>query len=171
MNHLEGRTAGFFCYGDGGGDELDVEGRPKLLKHMHKHYFDPDNEPFENDRDSYAPLIWQCRYGGIEVPDELWHYVEFGKGEKYSDNQAEDLRRVHFMAEFQALLDFPPAPKLAWDGKLDPKKASPQELHGQEVFFGKAQCSSCHAPPHYTDNIMHDLLFCFRRNVQNVGLR
>ena len=93
LNHLEGRTAGFFCYGDGGGDEFDEEGRPKLLKHTHKHYFDPDEEPFENDRESYAPLIWQCRYGGIEVPDELWHYVEFGKDEKYSDNQAEDLPR------------------------------------------------------------------------------
>ena len=65
--------------------------------------------------------------------------------------------QVHFMAEFQELLDFPPAPKLAWDGKLDPKKASPQELHGQEIFFGKAQCASCHAPPHYTDNTMHNL--------------
>ena len=65
--------------------------------------------------------------------------------------------QVHFMAEFQELLDFPPAPKLAWDGKLDPKKASPQELHGQEVFFGKAQCASCHTPPHYTDNTMHNL--------------
>ena len=65
--------------------------------------------------------------------------------------------QVHFMAEFQELLDFPPAPKLAWDGKLDPKKASAQELHGQEVFFGKAQCASCHTPPHYTDNTMHNL--------------
>jgi cytochrome c peroxidase len=65
--------------------------------------------------------------------------------------------QVHFMAEFQELLDFPPAPKLAWDGKLDPKKASPQELRGQEVFFGKAQCASCHTPPYYTDNTMHNL--------------
>src|ERR1041385_548892 len=91
QNHLEGRTAGFFCYGDGGGDELDNEGRPKLLHLQHKHYFNPDNEPFDDDRDSYAPLVWQCRYAGIEVPDVLWRYVEFGKGEKYSDNQAEDL--------------------------------------------------------------------------------
>jgi cytochrome c peroxidase len=65
--------------------------------------------------------------------------------------------QVHFMAEFQELLDFPPAPKLAWDGKLDPKKTSPQELHGQEIFFGEAQCSSCHQPLYYTDNTMHNL--------------
>jgi multimeric flavodoxin WrbA len=89
VNHLEGRTAGFYCYGDGGGDELDEEGRPRLLRH--KQYFDPDAEPFENDRDTYAPLVWQCRYSGIEVPDHLWRYKEFGRGKKYSDNQAEDM--------------------------------------------------------------------------------
>ncbi len=89
VNHLEGRTAGFFCYGDGGGDEMDDAGRPKLLRN--KDYFNPTAEPFENERDAYAPLIWQCRYGGIEVPDHLWRHVEFGKGKKYSDNQAEDM--------------------------------------------------------------------------------
>jgi cytochrome c peroxidase len=65
--------------------------------------------------------------------------------------------QVHFMSEFQELLDFPPAPKLTVMGKLDPAKASPAELHGQEVFFGKGQCSSCHEPPYYTDNSMHNL--------------
>src|SRR4029434_6206 len=32
--------------------------------------------------------------------------------------------QVHFMAEFQELLDFPPAPKLNVLGKLDPEKAT-----------------------------------------------
>ncbi|KTD69557.1 cytochrome c Hsc [Legionella steelei] len=65
--------------------------------------------------------------------------------------------QVHFMAEFQEILDFPPAPKLNWEGKLDPAKASPAELRGQELFFGKAKCSTCHTPPYYTDNTMHNL--------------
>ena len=65
--------------------------------------------------------------------------------------------QVHFMAEFQALLDFPPAPKLELFGKLDPGKATAAELRGQEVFFGKGQCSACHTPPFYTDNLMHNL--------------
>ncbi len=64
---------------------------------------------------------------------------------------------VHNMAEFQALLDFPPAPKLDAFGKLDPAKASEAELRGQAVFFGKGQCSTCHTPPYYTDNLMHNL--------------
>jgi cytochrome c peroxidase len=65
--------------------------------------------------------------------------------------------QVHFMAELQELLDFPPAPKLDVFGKLDPAKASAAELRGQEIFFGKGQCSSCHIPPYYTDNLMHNL--------------
>lgn len=65
--------------------------------------------------------------------------------------------QVHFMAEFQALLDFPPAPKLDVFGKLDPKKATEAELRGQEIFFGKGKCSVCHPAPFYTDNLMHDL--------------
>ncbi|MGH8058498.1 MAG: cytochrome B6 [Candidatus Entotheonellia bacterium] len=65
--------------------------------------------------------------------------------------------QVHFMAEFQELLDFPPAPKLGIDGKLDPKKATESEMRGQTLFFGKAKCVSCHQPPYYTDNLMHNL--------------
>jgi len=65
--------------------------------------------------------------------------------------------QVHFMAELQELFDFPPAPKLGVDGKLDPARASAAEMRGQALFFGKAQCSTCHMPPYYTDNSMHDL--------------
>ena len=65
--------------------------------------------------------------------------------------------QVHAMAEFQALLDFPPAPKLDLFGKLDRSKASEQELRGEALFAGKAQCAVCHPAPYYTDGTMHDL--------------
>lgn len=64
---------------------------------------------------------------------------------------------VHNMAEFQALLDFPPAPKLNVFGRLDPAKATEAELRGEAVFNGKGQCATCHIPPYYTDNLMHNL--------------
>ena len=99
VNHLEGRTAAFFCYGDEGGDELDAQGRPKILEH--KEYFDPNDEPFDNERDTYTSLVWQCRYGGVEVPDHLWKYGLIGKEIKYSDMQAEDMvREDNFMNSF-----------------------------------------------------------------------
>lgn len=65
--------------------------------------------------------------------------------------------QVHFMAEFQALLDFPPAPKLDLFGRLDPTRASEAELRGEAVFHGKGRCAECHQPPYYTDNLMHNL--------------
>ncbi|HEV2800925.1 MAG TPA: LAGLIDADG family homing endonuclease [Pyrinomonadaceae bacterium] len=119
LNHLEGRTAAFYCYGDGGGDELDATGRPKILRH--KEYFDPRTEPFENDRDAYAPLVWQCRYGGVEVPDELWRYLEFGRGKKYSDNQAEDMAGEQVYADFDAWTDAF-ARYVGAKGKVEPGK-------------------------------------------------
>jgi cytochrome c peroxidase len=65
--------------------------------------------------------------------------------------------QVHFMAEVQNIMDFPPAPKLNVLGKLNQKNASEQELRGQALFNGKAQCSICHPAPYYTDNSMHNL--------------
>jgi cytochrome c peroxidase len=65
--------------------------------------------------------------------------------------------QVHFMAEVQELLDFPPAPKLDVLGKLDPAKATQSELRGQDVFTNKGKCAVCHPAPYYTDNLMHNL--------------
>jgi cytochrome c peroxidase len=65
--------------------------------------------------------------------------------------------QVHFMAEFMAILDFPPAPKLNIYGELDKTKASPSELQGEAIFNGKGRCIACHPAPYYTDNSMHDL--------------
>jgi len=61
------------------------------------------------------------------------------------------------MAEFQEILDFPPAAKLNVEGKLDPRKATGSELRGQEIFAGKGRCAGCHPAPYYTDNLMHNL--------------
>lgn len=72
-------------------------------------------------------------------------------------NPLERSSQVHFMSEFQALLDFPPAPKLDIFGSLIPSKATASELRGEILFYGKAKCASCHTPPYFTDNLMHDL--------------
>ena len=104
VNHLEGRTAAFFCYGDEGGDEFGEDGRPKKLRH--KEWFEPDEEPFTNPgdaRNAYAGLVWQCRYSGVEVPDALWRYCTSGKGRPYSENQSEHMiAESEFMDAFDA---------------------------------------------------------------------
>lgn len=88
-NHLEGRTAAFFCYGDEGANEIGADGRPKKLEH--KAWFDAEEEPFADERQAYAPLVWHCRYSGIEVPDPLWRHATIGAGRPYPDDQAEHL--------------------------------------------------------------------------------
>ncbi len=75
---------------------------------------------------------------------------------KKGANILERASQVNFMAEFQELLDFPPAPKLGITGRLN-AKASEAERRGQDLFFGKAQCAICHMPSYYTDNSMHNL--------------
>ena len=103
LNHLEGRTAGFFIYGDHAWDERASDGRPVYLHH--KDYFDPRAEP-EAKRETHEAIVWQCRFSGIEVPDDLWHYQRFGMGRKYSDNQAEDMAHDGaFMQGFDAWAD------------------------------------------------------------------
>ena len=76
---------------------------------------------------------------------------------KKGANVLERGSQVHAMAEFEALLDFPPAPKLNVFGRLNPAVASDPEKRGEALFFGKAQCGPCHVPPYYTDNSMHNL--------------
>lgn len=68
-----------------------------------------------------------------------------------------DRVRVSHMAQMQNMFNFPPAPKLNLLGRLDPKKATEQELRGEKLFFGKAQCGVCHPAPFYLDDKMHDL--------------
>ncbi|MHC4062414.1 MAG: cytochrome B6 [Planctomycetota bacterium] len=110
----------------------------------------------------------QRLFGSQRALKTIEDFTEFEQRAAYFDgdpviatkkgvNVLERGSQVHFMAEFQALLDFPPAPKLDVFGKLDPSKATKAELHGQAVFFGKGTCAVCHTPPYYTDNLMHNL--------------
>jgi len=122
------------------------------------------------DTTSLRGLNVQRLFGSQRALKTVEDFTEFEQRAAYFDgdqvsasakgiNPLERGSQVHFMAEVQSLLDFPPAPGLGWDGKLDPKKfgENTPEMQGQKLFFGKAQCSVCHPAPYYTDNSMHDL--------------
>ena len=120
------------------------------------------------DTPSLRGVNIQRLFGSQRALKSVEDFTEFEQRAAYFDgdpviatkkgvNVLERGSQVHFMAEFQELLDFPPAPKLGIEGKLDPKKASQPEMRGQEVFFGKARCAGCHPAPYYTDNLMHNL--------------
>jgi cytochrome c peroxidase len=110
----------------------------------------------------------QRLFGSQRALRSIEDFTEFEQRAAYFDgdhvtaaakgvNPLERGSQVHFMAELQDLIDFPPAPKLDVFGKVDPAKATKSERHGQELFFGKAKCAECHPGPYYTDNSMHDL--------------
>ena len=61
------------------------------------------------------------------------------------------------MGDFNAIIDYPPAPKLDPLMRLIPSKATESELRGEKVFNGKGQCFKCHSGPAFTDDYMHDL--------------
>ena len=69
-----------------------------------------------------------------------------------------DRIQVSHMAQMQNMFDFPPAPKLDIStGHLIPALATESELRGEQLFYGKAQCSVCHSGPAFMDQTMHDL--------------
>lgn len=128
----------------------------------------PNDHRHRIDTPSLRGVNIQRLFGSQRALKTIEDFTEFEQRAAYFDGIPADAARkgtnvlergsqVHFMAEFQALLDFPPSPKLNVFGKLNPATASANEMRGQEVFFGKGQCASCHTPPYYTDNLMHNL--------------
>lgn len=110
----------------------------------------------------------QRLFGSQRALNSVEDFTEFEQRTAYFDgdtviaakkgvNILERGTQVAAMAAFQKIIDFPPAPKLNLYGRLDPEKATKQEMKGQEIFFGKAKCGVCHPAPYYTDNQMHDL--------------
>lgn len=131
-----------------------------------------DIRPQENRRRIETPSLRgvniQRLFGSQRALKSVEDFTEFEQRAAYFDgdpvlatkkgvNVLERGSQVHFMSEFEALLDFPPAPKLNVLGRLNRAKATESEIRGEELFFGKANCSACHMAPYYTDNLMHDL--------------
>ncbi len=131
-----------------------------------------DIRPQENRRRIETPSLRgvniQRLFGSQRALKTVEDFTEFEQRAAYFDgdpvlatkkgiNILDRGSQVHDMSEFQEILDFPPAPKLNVFGRLDRGKATQTEIRGEELFFGKANCSVCHTPPFYTDNLMHDL--------------
>lgn len=128
----------------------------------------PNEHRHRIDTPTLRGLFVQRLFGSQRALKTVEDFTEFEQRAAYFDGIPSDATlkgtnilergsQVHFMSEFESILDFPPAPKLDVFGKLIPAKASESELRGQDVFFGKGQCASCHTPPYYTDNLMHNL--------------
>lgn len=134
-------------------------------------HLNPDTRPqqrrFRLDTTSLRGLFNQQIHGSKRSLRSVEDFTEFEQRTAYFNGDPihamkkgmNILDRIHVshMAQLQNMLDFPPAPKLTPAGRLDPTKATPKEQRGEAVFFGKGQCASCHTPPNYMDQQMHDL--------------
>jgi cytochrome c peroxidase len=132
----------------------------------------PDTRPqaarFRIDTVSLRGVFNQRIHGSKRSLRSVEDFTEFEQRTAYFDgdhvtaakkglNLPDRASQVAMMAQMQNMFDFPPAPKLTPFGTLDPAKANEEERLGQEIFFGKGKCGSCHPAPFYLDDKMHDL--------------
>ncbi|MGH7183378.1 MAG: cytochrome B6 [Nitrospiraceae bacterium] len=135
-------------------------------------HLNPDTRPQSDrlrlDTTSLRGLFNQQIHGSKRSLRSVEDFTEFEQRTAYFDGDSIramkkginviDRLQVAHMAQMQNMIDFPPAPKLdPMTARLDKKQATEQELQGEELFFGKAGCATCHQPPAYTDHMMHDL--------------
>jgi cytochrome c peroxidase len=128
----------------------------------------PQMSRFRLDTPSLRGMFNQQIHGSKRSLRSIEDFTEFEQRTAYFDgdqvtaakkgvNEPDRATQVALMAQMQNMFDFPPAPKLGVDGKLNPNLAAEEELLGQELFFGKARCAECHPAPFYLDDKMHDL--------------
>jgi cytochrome c peroxidase len=128
----------------------------------------PQERRFRLDTTSLRGVFNQQIHGSKRSIRSIEDFTEFEQRTAYFNGDQShaakkgmniiDRVQVSHMAQFQNMLDFPPAPKLdSATGRLNPNKASESELRGEAIFFGKGKCASCHTPPFYLDHLMHDL--------------
>jgi len=148
----------FDCHANGhtnGANHLVGDIRPQVFRHR-------------IETPSLRGMNIQRLFGSQRALKTVEDFTEFEQRAAYFDgdicmaakkgvNVLERGSQVHAMAEFLAILDFPPASKLNIYGELDQTKANPSELRGETLFNGKARCAYCHPAPYYTDNSMHNL--------------
>lgn len=135
-------------------------------------HLNPDDRPqerrFRLDTTSLRGMFVQQIHGSKRSLRSVEDFTEFEQRTAYFNGDPVhamkkgfmilDRVQVSHMAQMQNMFDFPPAPDLdVVTGRLDRSKASESEIRGEELFFGKAKCATCHVPPFYMDQQMHDL--------------
>ncbi len=129
----------------------------------------PQASRFRLDTTSLRGMFNQQIHGSKRSLRSIEDFTEFEQRTAYfnGDHVSATRKGVHLpdrpnqvamMAQMQNIIDFPPAPKLDPFGRLDPAKATEQELEGERVFMGKGRCAECHVPAmSFMDQQMHDL--------------
>lgn len=95
-NHYEGKVGAFFIHGDDGADDYSNRRFPlSMVDYKDSHYIDP--------KQAIMPIVNQCRYSGIFVPESCIEGIVFGYKEKYSQNNI-DVRKSNLVDKATNLL-------------------------------------------------------------------
>jgi cytochrome c peroxidase len=123
----------------------------------------PQSARFRLDTTSLRGLFNQQIHGSKRSLRSVEDFTEFEQRTAYfnGDHVSATRKGVHLPDrpnQVAMMAQIPPAPKLDPFGRLDPAKATDQELAGERIFFGKGRCAECHvAQTSFLDNNMHDL--------------
>jgi cytochrome c peroxidase len=125
----------------------------------------PQSERFRIDTSTLRGTFAQTRFGSKRNIRSLDQFSRTEENSAYFDGDialAERKgarkftdRETMAMDHTMSILDFPPAPKLDAQGRLDTTRATEQEVRGLAAF--ERHCASCHPAPVYSDNLAHDL--------------
>ena len=85
-NHLEGKFASFFVHGDDGANDYD------------------GNQPYTGDlnwdvRNCVMPLVYQCRYSGMNCPDDLVEAFYINRGLDYYEANLQPNQELYDRAD------------------------------------------------------------------------
>jgi len=95
-NHYEGKTAAFFIHGDDGANDYVQRKIPlSLVGHENTEKMTP--------KESIMPIVNQCRYSGIFVPDNCIHGAVFGYKKPYSQNNI-DVKKSELVDQASTLV-------------------------------------------------------------------
>ncbi len=154
--------------------QMPVEGVSCLDCHVNGHttgqfHLTPDVRPqserFRLDTPTLRGMYVQDRFGSKRNLRSLEQFSRTEENSAYFDGDPalavrKGARRftdqeAMTMDHMMSIMDFPPAPKLDYEGKLRHDLATESEIRGEKVFLN--HCASCHPAPIYSDNLVYDL--------------
>jgi multimeric flavodoxin WrbA len=107
-NHFAGKYAAFLAHGDDGGVDYrefsdDINWHSSMPPSLKKFMLGETEGSVNHPRNAVMPLAWQCRYSGINVPDDLVVGFHATSGVGYAE--AMDLAKENLDSYYQTGLE------------------------------------------------------------------
>lgn len=98
-NHLEGKVAGFYIHGDMGANDYTTSKLPSSFSKKEELSW------FGDAKGTIMPIVLQCKYSGIDVPDNLIEAFYTNKGVAYYDANLQFSENSEFFERADKLIE------------------------------------------------------------------